>query len=417
MSGNPYLFTNKVSQTTVFEIDGSNFLNIDRIELFTEGFPKQEEGHPADIFISNLSIVGVNQLSEYGKIGIDEDTLTGKVICNEEQLHLDDLQKSFFGAISSKFQDSKKKISIRDFGGTVRYNGDQANEIETWEDLLKKSKRSKENLQTHSDDILFNPDDNTERIGLIGINGKFYVFRNGNHRLTMLKARYFTELKRANNDPKRIERIEEEYAIYVSEAVELPTNSIEMIGINVLSDLFNVQKNELLIGELIEKGKKTGYQIFNQEGKSIRELKTIEDIKKYIESQIQLIQQNDELSTKWQQITERYLANPKYEEIFKSITQQKRAQQETAQQETTQQETTPQEITSQEITSQEMPLKDTTSQGISESELLEYIKRCAKNPETINGNDRTLFIRIKMDMMQAIKTVIQAIKSIINTER
>ena len=243
------------------------------------------------------------------------------------------------------------------------------------------------------------------------------MFRNGNHRLTMLKARYFTELKRANNDPKRIERIEEEYAIYVSEAVELPTNSIEMIGINVLSDLFNVQKNELLIGELIEKGKKTGYQIFNQEGKSIRELKTIEDIKKYIESQIQLIQQNDELSTKWQQITERYLANPKYEEIFKSITQQKRAQQETAQQETTQQETTPQEITSQEITSQEMPLKDTTSQGISESELLEYIKRCAKNPETINGNDRTLFIRIKMDMMQAIKTVIQAIKSIINTER
>jgi len=64
MSGNPYLFTNKVPQSTVFEIDGANFLNIDRIELFTEGFPKQTEGHPADIFISNLAIVGVNQLSE-----------------------------------------------------------------------------------------------------------------------------------------------------------------------------------------------------------------------------------------------------------------------------------------------------------------------------------------------------------------
>lgn len=70
MSGNPYLFTNKVSQTAVFEIDGSNFLNIDRIELFTEGFPKQEEGHPADIFISNLSIVGVNQLSEQEMNGV-----------------------------------------------------------------------------------------------------------------------------------------------------------------------------------------------------------------------------------------------------------------------------------------------------------------------------------------------------------
>ena len=70
MSGNPYLFTNKVPQSTVFEIDGANFLNIDRIELFTEGFPKQAEGHPADIFISNLAIVGVNQLSEQEMNGV-----------------------------------------------------------------------------------------------------------------------------------------------------------------------------------------------------------------------------------------------------------------------------------------------------------------------------------------------------------
>lgn len=70
MSGNPYLFTNKVPQSTVFEIDGANFLNIDRIELFTEGFPKQAEGHPADIFISNLVIVGVNQLSEQEMNGV-----------------------------------------------------------------------------------------------------------------------------------------------------------------------------------------------------------------------------------------------------------------------------------------------------------------------------------------------------------
>ena len=64
MTGNPYLYTNKVLQTTVFEIDGVNFQYIDKIELFTEGFPKQAGGKPADIFISNLAIVGVNQLSQ-----------------------------------------------------------------------------------------------------------------------------------------------------------------------------------------------------------------------------------------------------------------------------------------------------------------------------------------------------------------
>lgn len=70
MTGNPYLYTNKVLQTTVFEIDGVNFQYIDRIELFTEGFPKQAEKMPADIFISNLAIVGVNQLSQQQMSGV-----------------------------------------------------------------------------------------------------------------------------------------------------------------------------------------------------------------------------------------------------------------------------------------------------------------------------------------------------------
>lgn len=70
MTGNPYLYTNKVLQTTVFEIDGANFQYIDRIELFTEGFPKQAEEMPADIFISNLAIVGVNQLSQQQMSGV-----------------------------------------------------------------------------------------------------------------------------------------------------------------------------------------------------------------------------------------------------------------------------------------------------------------------------------------------------------
>lgn len=64
MEGNPYLFNNKVKQNSVFEIDGENFIQISRIELFTQLFPQKDETKEADIFISNLSIIGVNQLSQ-----------------------------------------------------------------------------------------------------------------------------------------------------------------------------------------------------------------------------------------------------------------------------------------------------------------------------------------------------------------
>ena len=64
MEGNPYLFNNKVKQNSVFEIDGENFVQISRIELFTQLFPQKDETKEPDIFISNLSIIGVNQLSQ-----------------------------------------------------------------------------------------------------------------------------------------------------------------------------------------------------------------------------------------------------------------------------------------------------------------------------------------------------------------
>ena len=64
MEGNPYLFNNKVKQNSVFEIDGENFVQISKIELFTQLFPQKDETKEPDIFISNLSIIGVNQLSQ-----------------------------------------------------------------------------------------------------------------------------------------------------------------------------------------------------------------------------------------------------------------------------------------------------------------------------------------------------------------
>jgi len=35
MEGNPYSFFNKTNQKAVFEIDGANFIGIEKIELFT----------------------------------------------------------------------------------------------------------------------------------------------------------------------------------------------------------------------------------------------------------------------------------------------------------------------------------------------------------------------------------------------
>lgn len=336
----------------------------------------------------NGNIPNVDTLSEYEKIGIDESVLTDKVISNEAQLNLDELQKKFFGVISGKFQNSKKKISIRDFGGTLSYNGDEKNRIETLEDLLKKSNRSEINLIRHSDDILFEPDDNKEKMGLRGIDGKFYVFLNGNHRLSMLKARYLTEIKRAEKDLCRIQHIEDEYSIYVSYAVELPTNNTELVAISVLAELFDVQENGLLIGELVEKGRKTGYQIFNQAGERVMSLRAIDEIKKYIDIQIQLVQKNVEFNSKWNEVTKAYLSNPKYKEIFKSIIQQD---------------------IQQDI---KQDIKQNNS-GI--PELLKYMKKCAKHPEMINNKDKAFFIELKDKMIKVIINVIQRLKD--DTER
>ena len=53
---NPYRLFNYKKQSKVFEIDSQNFKYINKIYLFCYGFPKQESGHAADIFIKNLEI-------------------------------------------------------------------------------------------------------------------------------------------------------------------------------------------------------------------------------------------------------------------------------------------------------------------------------------------------------------------------
>lgn len=57
--GNPYLYTTETQQKAAFEIDGSNFIRIRSINLFSRDFPNYTTAtKPDDIFISRLNIQG-----------------------------------------------------------------------------------------------------------------------------------------------------------------------------------------------------------------------------------------------------------------------------------------------------------------------------------------------------------------------
>lgn len=64
MTGNPYYYPNIVNQSQVFDIDGSNFEQINFISLFIKDFPNQSETKDDDIFISNFQIGGATVLSQ-----------------------------------------------------------------------------------------------------------------------------------------------------------------------------------------------------------------------------------------------------------------------------------------------------------------------------------------------------------------
>jgi len=61
---NPYKLFNYKKQNGIFDIDGQNFKYINKIYLFCLGFPNQEVGHEADIFIKDLEIGGGHVLSQ-----------------------------------------------------------------------------------------------------------------------------------------------------------------------------------------------------------------------------------------------------------------------------------------------------------------------------------------------------------------
>ena len=69
--GTPYNLTKATEAIRYFEIDGTNFIDIESIILFVKDFPIQETGHASDIFISNIQLCGAElidseSLNSYG---------------------------------------------------------------------------------------------------------------------------------------------------------------------------------------------------------------------------------------------------------------------------------------------------------------------------------------------------------------
>lgn len=65
MLGNPYEYTKASEQKVAFNIDGANFVDIDKIYLFCYDFPiTSEDSKPDDIFITNLTLEAAAALTD-----------------------------------------------------------------------------------------------------------------------------------------------------------------------------------------------------------------------------------------------------------------------------------------------------------------------------------------------------------------
>lgn len=63
MKGQPYNFSTPSRQYGIFEVDGSNFVSIKQIYIFSYDFPHTIEDKPNDIFISKIELSAANALT------------------------------------------------------------------------------------------------------------------------------------------------------------------------------------------------------------------------------------------------------------------------------------------------------------------------------------------------------------------
>ncbi len=58
MIGNPYSFDSYTKQYGIYQIDGKNFKSVEKISIFSENFPYEEDNKPNDIFVNNIFLYG-----------------------------------------------------------------------------------------------------------------------------------------------------------------------------------------------------------------------------------------------------------------------------------------------------------------------------------------------------------------------
>ena len=220
----------------------------------------------------------VLNLSNYEKSGIDLDTIKKDkdVIVSKKQLEIDDLENIYYEYCKYD-KENKKKIDIKDFIGTnsptlnldygeLIAKGEKIEKyIKNWGDLTLGLKRMQDNLKRNNDEYVFMGDQGDEPIVLQGYNGKYFVTQNGNHRMTMLKIRYLTEIERARGNSEKIKDIDEEFQVSVTSAVDVPKDKEEMTAIILLGKINELKGNKEKIREAIEEGRKVGYRLPGRE--------------------------------------------------------------------------------------------------------------------------------------------------------
>lgn len=87
---NPYTFLKPTLQEVMYDIDEKNFIEIRKIELFINDFPikDDQQKYINDIFISNLTLIGVNkiELQNQETIFLDIQTSQGYIFDNNNDL-------------------------------------------------------------------------------------------------------------------------------------------------------------------------------------------------------------------------------------------------------------------------------------------------------------------------------------------
>lgn len=294
--------------------------------------------HDVEIYLGKPLPKNINELSIYEQVGVNLDVLEGSVIVSEKELNLDEIQKEYFSLCGS-FEENKKRIKIKDFIGTDTPNlktGVIKDDIKTWKDLIKNLARMKENIEKHSEEYLFSSKRDNE-IRLRGVNGKFYVANNGNHTMTLLKAKYLTEIERANGDEKIINDIEKKYTVEVSSAPEVPIDETELINVVTLGNINSIlieKHDKRGIEELIENGTKVGYKI--QEGEEETIVKSKEELQEHLAQRLEELKKDQSKYNEFLSKMNKYekVANGKYSEQIKAILEEDR-QEELAKEETT----------------------------------------------------------------------------------